>query len=131
SDGSFSYTTDLNFSGTDSFTYEASDGMANSGLTTVTIIVKPSNAAPAGNTDTYTVGEDSLLTVAAPGVLSNDTDADNDSLTARLLSAPSNGVVAFQADGSFTYQPNTNFSGVDSFAYVANDGLADSTATLV
>jgi len=40
----------------------------------------------------------------------------------------------FGADGSFNYTPATNFSGVDSFAYKANDGVSDgnvATVTLV
>src|SRR2546422_8411905 len=71
----------LNFNGTDSFTYKASDGQAQSGVATVTITVTPVNDAPvAANDDSYTTPEDTLLMVSAPGVLANDSDVDGDTL---------------------------------------------------
>jgi len=77
--------------------------------------------------DDFTVEEDAVLDVAAPGVLANDTDADvGDSRTAVLASDVSNGTLALGADGSFTYTPNAEFDGTDSFTYFANDGNADS-----
>jgi VCBS repeat-containing protein len=76
--------------------------------------------------DSYTVAEDNVLTVAAPGVLGNDTDSDGDALTALLVSDVSNGSLTLNTDGSFTYTPTPGFSGSDSFTYVANDGTADS-----
>src|SRR5206468_10518020 len=80
-DGSLVYMPALNFNGTDSFTYKAGDGQAQSGVATVTITVTPVNDAPvAANDDTYTTPEDTQLTVSAPGVLANDTDADGDTL---------------------------------------------------
>ena len=57
-----------------------------------------------------------VLSVAAPGVLTNDTDVDDDTLTAVLESGPSNGTLSLADDGSFTYTPNANFNGSDSFA---------------
>jgi VCBS repeat-containing protein len=87
------------------------------------------NTPPVANNDAYTTNEDTALTVAAPGVLGNDTDANGNSLTAVRGSGttgPSNGTLTFNADGSFTYTPNANFNGSDSFTYFANDGFADS-----
>src|SRR5207244_1086648 len=75
--------------------------------------------------------EDTPLTVAATGVLANDTDIDGNPLTAVLNSGPANGSVALNANGSFTYTPNANFNGTDSFTYKANDGTTDgNTATV-
>jgi VCBS repeat-containing protein len=81
--------------------------------------------------DAYTTAEDTALTVAAPGVLGNDSDADGDTLSAELGSGPSHGVVSLNADGSFTYTPAANFNGSDSFTYRASDGtLASNLATV-
>ena len=72
-----------------------------------------------------------MLNVAAPGVLSNDSDADGDTLTAVLNTGPGNGSLTLSADGSFSYTPNANFNGPDSFTYHANDGQADSNVATV
>jgi VCBS repeat-containing protein len=68
--------------------------------------------------DVYATNEDTPLTVAAPGVLGNDGDEDDSmSLEASLLSGPSHGTLSLAADGSFTYTPAAEFSGVDGFTY--------------
>jgi VCBS repeat-containing protein len=130
-DGSFAYTPNALFHGTDSFNYVANDGTADGNTATVTITVTHLNHAPVANNDAYSVNEDSALNIAASGVLANDSDVDGDSLTARNMSSPANGALTLNADGSFGYTPNTNFNGVDSFTYVANDGLADSNVATV
>src|SRR5206468_2449631 len=90
--GTVGYMPALNFNGTDSFTYKASDGQAQSDVATVTIAVTPLNDAPlAANDDSYTTPEDTQLTVSAPGVLANDSDADGDALSAALVSNPTHG----------------------------------------
>jgi len=88
-------------------------------------------AAPVANDDSYTTDEDAPLTLVAPGVLSNDTDADSPALTALLVSGPTNGVVTLNTDGSFVYTPKANFNGSDSFTYAANDGLNNSNVATV
>jgi len=130
-DGSFSYMPNGNFNGTDSFTYTADDGSpfdSSSNLATVTITVNSVNDTPVAGDDTgYSVAEDNLLTVsAANGVLANDSDpVEGDLLTAVLASGPANGALTLNADGSFSYMPNPDFNGVDSFTYQAQDtGLA-------
>src|SRR5207247_1632196 len=100
-DGSFTYMPALNFNGIDSFTYKASDGQAQSGVTTVTITVTPVNDAPvAANDDAYTTAEDTQLTVSAPGILANDSDVDGDALSAVLVSNPTHGTLTLNSDGS-------------------------------
>ena len=132
SDGSFTYTPDSGYVGTDSFTYRASDGELNSNVATVTITVTSANDAPTAEDDAYTVDEDESLTVnAASGVLDNDTDPEDDGLTSVVHTHPSHGTLSLAADGSFVYTPNANFHGTDSFTYTANDGTDDSgTATV-
>ncbi|MCA9148976.1 MAG: tandem-95 repeat protein, partial [Planctomycetales bacterium] len=121
-DGSFTYTPDANFNGTDSFTYRASDGLLDSNTATVNITVSPVNDAPVAGDDAYATSEDTVLTIAASGVLSNDTDVDGDALSANVVSGPANGSLTLNTDGSFTYTPDANFNGTDSFTYQASDG---------
>jgi large repetitive protein len=130
-DGSFTYTPAADFSGTDSFTFQASDGSADSNTATVTINVTPVNDGPVASADGYTTAEDASLTIPAQGVLANDADADADALTAVLVSYPAHGTLILNADGSFTYTPAADFNGSDSFAYRATDGSVDSAAVTV
>src|SRR6185503_8263556 len=68
----------------------------------------------------------------APGVLSNDTDTDGDTLTAGPVSSrPIHGAVELQPDGSFSDTPDPDFCGSDSFTYRANDGQASSNVSTV
>ncbi|MBC8355089.1 MAG: tandem-95 repeat protein [Planctomycetes bacterium] len=90
------------------------------------------NQAPNVENDSYAIEQDTTLTIAAAGVLTNDSDGEGDSLTASLQSSPTNGVLNyFNADGAFQYVPNSGFVGNDSFAYLANDGTDDSTTATV
>ena len=122
--GGFTYTPNANFSGDDSFTYVARDGVAVSQPATVTIRVTGINDAPQAAADTLTVDQDSSLTLAAPGILANDTDVDGETLTAVRVggTGPSNGTLVLNANGSLTYTPNPGFFGTDSFQYEAVDG---------
>ncbi len=79
----------------------------------------------------YNVDEDTTLTVSAPGVLSNDTGVLGTNLTAVLVSGPTNGILNLSSGGSFTYTPDLNFNGNDSFMYQALDGQSSlGTATV-
>jgi len=97
----------------------------------VTITVTHANESPVAVDDAYTTDEDIPLVVSAPGVLGNDTDFESDPLTAVVDTAPANGTLVLNADGSFTYTPNPDFNGTDTFTYHANDGLSDSNAATV
>ncbi|HEX4997947.1 MAG TPA: Ig-like domain-containing protein, partial [Terriglobia bacterium] len=130
-DGSFSYTPDANYNGPDSFTYKANDGEADSNVATVSLTVNPVNDAPMAVADSYNTDEDTPLVVSAPGVLANDTDVENDALTAILVLGPAHGGLTLNADGSFSYTPDANYNGPDSFTYKANDGEADSNVATV
>jgi VCBS repeat-containing protein len=132
-DGSFSYVHNGGETTSDSFTYKANDGTADSNVATVTITVTPVNDAPVANNESYTVGEGGTLTVPTPGVLGNDTDAENDTLNAVLVSGPEHASSSFSlnGDGSFTYVHDGSETTSDSFTYKANDGTADSNVTTV
>lgn len=131
-DGSFEYTPDPGFFGTETFLYGASDGQ-DSDIATVTIeVVSPSNHLPVAGDDLYAASfapdflaiKGKKVIVQAPGVLGNDQDADGDSLTAGLLSPepprefPEDFVL--MPDGGFTYTPNV--AGTVWFTYQAEDG---------
>jgi VCBS repeat-containing protein len=129
---SITYTPYADFSGNDSFTYTVSDGIVSSSPATVSIIVEaPDNTPPVAGNDNYNTGVDSPLNISAPGVLANDSDADDNPITSIKVTDPAHGVLELQADGSFTYSPSANYSGTDSFTYKANDSKADSNIATV
>ena len=128
--GTFTYQPENNFNGTDSFTYFANDGETDSSTAaTVTIIISPDNDAPIVNNKSYSVVENNILNIAAPGVLVNITDIENDPLTAEVVTNinPSTGILTFFSDGSFSYEPSLDFEGLTTFTYVAYDGTDIST----
>jgi VCBS repeat-containing protein len=131
--GGFRYTPNLNFNGTDTFTYRLNDGAANSNIATVSIIVQPLNDPPVAADDAYSTNEDTGLVVAtrAAGVLGNDTDPEGTTLSAVLVTTTSHGTLALAGDGSFNYAPAPNFNGADSFTYRASDGSAQSNTATV
>ena len=78
---------------------------------------------PMANNDSYTTPQNTALTVAAPGVLGNDTDPNERHPHGRPgRAAPSHGALSLNANGSFTYTPTTGYLGPDSFTYKASDG---------
>ena len=90
------------------------------------------NQPPSAVADSYATSQDTPLMVAAPGVLSNDSDPDaGDSLSAVKITDPQSGSVTLNANGSFTYTPAAGFAGTDSFTYKASDGTAQSNAATV
>jgi VCBS repeat-containing protein len=127
-DGSYTYTPNGNFCGSDSFTYRANDGKADSNVATVTIVVNCVNDAPAAADDANATDEDNPVTGS---VGANDTDVENNPLTFAKASDPTDGTVTFTADGGYTYTPDGNFCGTDSFTYTANDGKANSNTATV
>jgi PKD repeat protein/flagellar hook assembly protein FlgD len=131
SDGGYTYTPEVGFDGTDTFTYVAHDGTAASEPAAVIITVTPLNRPPIASGDIYTATEDEPLAIATPGVLSNDTDADGDPLSAKLVTGAAHGQIELRSDGSFAYVPQAGFHGTSSFTYTASDGSADSEPATV
>jgi large repetitive protein len=140
--GSFTYTPDANYAGTDTFTYKVSDetsgwhlhGLfgffsADGGHTataTVTInVTAVTNNAPVAVDDAVITTEDTMVTFP---VLGNDTDGDGDTLSTSNYTQPANGSVALNGNGTFSYFPNANFFGVDTFTYTVTDGSSGDTA---
>ena len=89
------------------------------------------NAPPVAIDDAYTLDEDTVLDVPAPGVLDNDTDPDSDTLTAAAATDPDHGTLVLTGDGALNYTPDTDYHGEDSFTYQACDPTAAcATATV-
>jgi VCBS repeat-containing protein len=122
------YTPDENYNGQDTFTFTVNDGELTSDPATIRINVMPVNDAPVAVDDIYSTSEETELNLAAPGVLDNDTDVEGDPLTAVLDTDVEHGTLTLNSDGSFTYMPDADFNGEDSFTYKANDGDDDSEA---
>jgi hypothetical protein len=72
-----------------------------------------------------------VLSIAASGVLVNDFDSDGDGITAHLVTPTTHGIIVLNPDGSFIYTPNHDYYGPDSFTYYASDGLLNSSAATV
>ena len=89
------------------------------------------NHAPVAVNDSYSTKKNTALTIAAPGILANDTDSDSDPLTAVLVANVSGGTLVLNPNGSFTYTPATNFTGQVTFTYKAYDGTAYSNVATV
>jgi len=89
------------------------------------------NAAPVAEDDAYSMDEDTILTINAPGVLGNDTDADGDTLTTDLVAGPAVGALVLNANGSFTYTPPADYFGTVTFTYQAYDGTDYSNTATV
>ena len=131
-DGTFIYTPTANYNGSDAFTYEVSDSNGGTAQATATITISPVNDAPVADDDFYSINEDASLVEPADGVLLNDADVDGDSITAVLVSGPSHAAsFTLNADGSFSYTPEANWNGSDSFTYQANDGSVGSNVATV
>jgi VCBS repeat-containing protein len=129
--GGFNYRPSPNYFGSDSFTYKANDGIRDGNVATVFLTVLPINDAPVAAGDSYTTDEDVALVIPATGVLGNDSDVENDLLSAVLVTGPAHGSLILNGNGSFTYTPNANYNGADSFSYKANDGSLDSNIAAI
>uniref|UniRef100_UPI0018805D47 tandem-95 repeat protein n=1 Tax=Oculatella sp. LEGE 06141 TaxID=1828648 RepID=UPI0018805D47 len=121
-DGSFTYTPNPDFNGTDTFTYQVKDANGDIGTAIATITVNP--VADIANDNSITK-EDTPVTIS---VLSNDTFALGATVSA--VTNGSNGTVVINPNGTVTYTPNPNFFGSDSFTYTVTSGGVTETASV-
>jgi gliding motility-associated-like protein len=130
SNGTFTYTPNLNFFGTDHFTYFVCDNDGNCDVGTVTIVVTPVNDAPVAEDDSYTTMENTEL---SGFVGNNDSDVDDIVLTYEVVTTTTHGTLQFTANGNFLYTPNLAFIGFDSFTYNVcdNGGLCDAATVTI
>ncbi len=118
--GSFTYNPNPNYFGSDAFTYEVCDDGTPilCEIATVNLAISPVNDPPIAIADNFSINEDNLL---SNNVLSNDSEVENQPIASTVVVNPTNGTLSLNANGSFTYLPNTNFFGVDSFVYEVCD----------
>ncbi|MCX2930782.1 Ig-like domain-containing protein [Mycobacterium sp. CVI_P3] len=116
--GTLVYTPDADYTGTDSFTYTIADSAGAEAQAVVTITVTPVNDPPVATNATYTIDEDTSL---QGDLLANATDVEGDTLHAAIIVEPTHGSVSLDASGTFTYTPEANYAGTDSFTYAVTD----------
>jgi Ca2+-binding RTX toxin-like protein len=123
-DGSYSYTPNADFHGTDSFSFRAFDGTLYSGAASVSLTINPVNDAPAltGTQAALVNGsEDAAYIVTAGQLLAGYSDVDGDSLSIASLSADHGGITD-NGDGTFTITPAANYNGAITLTYNVVDG---------
>ncbi len=129
-DGSFTYTPEDGFVGTDIFIYEVCDDAVSPQCdqATVEIVVLKPNTTPEALPDSYQVQNCIFVN---GNVLDNDSDPDNDNLVVGMIPEvdPTNGTVTISPDGSFRYTPNNGYVGTDSFTYMLCDNAENQKCT--
>lgn len=88
------------------------------------------NAAPVAVADNMSATEDVPFTITSAALLANDSDADGNALSVRVLTQPTRGTLTV-VSGGYLYQPAADAFGPDSFTYVAGDGLLESKSATV
>jgi hypothetical protein len=90
------------------------------------------NDPPVANDDAYFMTKDATLTVGIPGVLNNDNDPDGDEITVLSATSPSHeSSFSIWGDGHFTYHPETDYVGIDTFTYTISDGYGGTDTAVV
>ena len=118
-DGNYQYSPFADANGSDSFQVKATSNGDIESLLTIEITIVPVNDAPVFETD---IIEITTTTNTSVNVVVAASDIDSAALTYTLGSTPTRGAVQLSTQGSYTYTPETNFSGFDSFTIVADDG---------
>ncbi|MEW6604296.1 MAG: Ig-like domain-containing protein [Thermoproteota archaeon] len=119
-DGSITYSPELNFFGTDSFTYSVIDGSSSSDTGTILVTVNPVNDPP--------IALEDAAPTTSPGipvttdVLSNDFDPEGDPIEIISVSTPGHGTAEINSDDTIIYTPDEELVGQDWFTYTISDG---------
>ncbi|MCC6207032.1 MAG: tandem-95 repeat protein [Gammaproteobacteria bacterium] len=125
---SLSYSPAPGFSGSESFSYTVSDGIATASAT-VTVNVIAANTPPVATDDSVSVRVNSSGNVL--DVLANDIDPDvSDTLTITAVSSASNGGTVANNGTSLGYTPASGYTGTETFSYTITDGKVSSTASV-
>ena len=110
----------------------ATDAGGLSVTSTFIINVLPPNSPPVAVNDSYSTIENfGLTTLPSQSVLHNDVDPNADPFTAAVVTGPAHGTLTFNPNGTFVYVPDQDFTGTDSFTYVASDAGGTSPAATV
>ncbi len=127
SDGTYTYTPNANFNGTDSFTYRILDGTLSSANVTVTFNVASVDDAPTIDAiDPVSTAEGTPVSFTLLG-----RDAEGDAITYQLASTPALGSVQLQG-ANVTYTPNSNVIGTETLSFTATaNGLTSAPRSVV
>ena len=124
-DGTYTYTPNTGFTGTDTFTYQVCNQVGQCSTATVTVTVLPPPVA---------VNDSAVTPINTPvngNASTNDNLPSGGTYTYTVTTLPANGSVVMNPDGTYTYTPNTGFTGTDTFTYqVCNQVGQCSTATV-
>ena len=123
-DGTATYMPDADFNGGDGFDFTLSDGNGGSGSARASVTVMAANDAPVAVEDIASTFEDESVVI---DVLANDSDAEDAQVTLVSLGMPLYGSVEHDSNGNVTYEPSSDFFGIDNFVYTIEDreGLSD------
>lgn len=114
------YTPNLHVSGTDSFTFEVSDGSLRSTAATITLTINPVNDPPVANTQSVSLTEDRAKSIVLSG-----SDLEGSPLSYTVIAGPAKGSLS-GTPPNLMFSPNLNATGADSFTFRVNDGLLNS-----
>lgn len=126
--GTVQYIPLANYFGSDSFTYQVSDGIAGSDIATVEIVITGVNDSPVAY-DSLVYGYEGNVSII--DVLNDAVDVDGDLLSIAISEGPNHGLVSVNGDGTIAYTPNPDFDGTDSFKYMISDGNGGSASATV
>jgi alpha-tubulin suppressor-like RCC1 family protein len=115
-----------NYYGSDSFSFRASDGQANSNTAIMTLSITSVNDAPVAAAQSVSTVQDTPISITLTG---SDLDLGQ-SLTFVIAVQPAHGSLS-GTPPNVTYTPAAGFSGNDIFAFKVNDGLVDSNHAIV
>ena len=119
------YTPADDYNGSDTFTFKANSGYADSNIATITVTIRAVNDAPMAYHQAATTDEDPPIEIDLPA-----TDVDSSNLTYTIASSPTHGTISGPPP-AITYTPAADYNGSDTFTFAANDGAVDSnTATI-
>lgn len=121
--GVVNYTPDVNFFGSDSFTYAVANtqgALSNGATVSLTVLQQ---GVPLALSHEFILPPPGTV---INGIRALDDPTNSGGVTSRLASQGQLGIVNLNSNGAFTYTPGPNFQGIDTFAYVENNGQADS-----
>ncbi|RBQ11287.1 tandem-95 repeat protein, partial [Pedobacter miscanthi] len=122
--GTYTYTPDANYNGTDSFTVTVDDGNGGTATVTVPVTITPVNDVPVATAPAITTSEDTPVSSTITA-----SDVDGDVLSYAVTTAPAHGALVMNPDGTYTYTPEPNYNGDDTFTVTVSDGKGG-TATV-
>ncbi|WP_060981415.1 tandem-95 repeat protein [Vibrio splendidus] len=129
-DGTYTLIPDADFNGDVSFTFDVSDG-DDVVSTNLELTVSPVNDGPEVQDQTFTVGEDGVLTFNDQDLLTGAMDIEGDDLSVEGVTyTGADGVLTDNGDGTYSFAPNENFNGDVNFSFNVSDGTDTVTANI-